>query len=168
MGKGIILSVSELEKHFELLLTPEHISRCSEDVFLIFNRLIKDHINSKYSISFLGHDAFRSYSGDMEILSGTENGKQLELTKISKHDVTKLCYYTKFCFVGVYNEIPSEEELEYEVTVPELLYGLPALLPGIMELYPKLQAQNCEELIKEFPQYKPCIWTFAGDCHCCT
>jgi len=167
MGKGIILSVSELEKHFESLLTPEYIQECSEDVFLIFNRLIKDHINSKYSISFLGHDAFQSYSGDMEILSGTENGKQLELTKNSKHK-TKLHYYTKFCFVGVYTEIPSKEELEYEVTLPELLYGLPALLPGIMELYPKLQAQNCEELIKEFPQYKPCIWTFAGDCHCCT
>lgn len=177
MGKGVILSVDVLEERFGgFMLTDEVISSHQGDAWTIFDHLIKMQLGPRYSLVFLGHDAFVSRGGKMDVLSGAfgvENQKQMDSIiewKSQKPKGSKVDFVGyELCFVGLHDEIESiGGEFEYKVSTSELLYGLPALLPGILKLYSFLEAEKCAELAKFFPEYVPSIWTFADDCHCCT
>lgn len=178
MGKGIITSFGVLEKLFENELTEEFIVSHRGDMCQTLDSLAKKRLGKDYSVIFLGHDAFSSRRGNMDILANSEDFElQKQLDSISywkqKHQEGKgnNHFFNSFvlCFIGICDEIESTGgEFGYLVKTPELLYGLPALLPSIIKLYIRLEAEKCEELSKFYPGLTPRIWTFGGDCHCCT
>lgn len=177
MGKGVILSVDVLEEKFGgSILTDQFIDGYQGDAWSIFNQLIKMQLGPKYSLVCLGHDAFVSRGGKMSVLTDTnsdENRTQLDSIvkwKTQKPRKTKVDFVGfDLCFVGIYEEIESTGgEFECKVSTSELLYGLPALLPSMVKIYPRLEAEKCAELSAFIPEYVPSIWTFASDCHCCT
>lgn len=169
MGKGVILSTDILLEKFKLLI-PELLEKHDQDHWIVLDILIKSHIDPKMTLCFLGHDAFESRSNLMKVLDGTPNSRAMSSIIKWKYDNDNKTNETgyKLCFVGIYEDLDCDGEFEYRVKTPELLYGLPAVIPLIVQLYPKLLSENYANLAKLAPEQEPCIWTFAGDCHCCT
>jgi hypothetical protein len=156
MGKGVILPIID----FANLLCCEKIFDV-EDVPSGLRAVSGFYLGFKYTVTFLPHDAF-DMNDNMDLMMDSENRKQME--SIIEWKSKKI----ELCFVGVCKTIKAPGEFSYRVETPELLYGLSALLPHMMKLYPKLEAEKCTELRELLPEYTPRIWTFAGDCHCCT
>lgn len=72
----------------------------------------------------------------------------------------------KLMFIGYYESICDDREFSWYIKAPEIIYGLPALIPSIIRCYNKYKDYDCSNLEETFGQ-TPCIWTFAQDCACC-
>lgn len=172
LGKGIIVPHNIFIKTNEKII--KNIMKGMKkpyDGFDILDRAVKKIYGQEYEFSPIGHDAFNSRSGSMEIFTNDNEINFIAIKNLLKIkiDSDSLPFDFPSCgeliFIGKYQSIEAND-MEYYVKTPELLYGLPALLPSLIKVYQKMIKIKCDELINEFNQ-TPCIWTFATDCHCC-
>ena len=171
MGKGIIIPVKIFVKRY--LAQIQEIYTDGDDEVQALEQIVKKYIGEQYCVSSLGHDALESRHGNMQVLDGTTNMEAFELLqkmKIEAKDMSDdLPILSLHCgdlmFIGHYESLGSSE-FEYYIKTPEVLYGLPALIPDIIRCYSKYIDMDCSQLQTIFEQ-NPCIWTFAPDCHCC-
>jgi len=168
-----------MRKFLDEILKKRKSRKSDLDAEVIFSEIIKEILGDQYAVTSVGHDAFESRHGHMDILDGTDQALALKkLLKIRKEERDKKNefpnnlheYLTFGCsdlmFIGVYEELKVPGEFEYYVKTPEVIYGLPAIIPAIMNVYPRLLNTTLKELEVEFDQTSY-IWTFAEDCHCC-
>ena len=117
----------------------------------------------------VGHDAFESRHGDMNVLANTKNYEIIkEIRSLQKTELDvkfESVHCSNLIFIGSYKEIGSGE-FEYYIKAPEVIYGLTSLLDDIVEILPIIKKKDCTKLTKLFNQ-DVCIWTFAPDCACC-
>jgi len=156
LGKGIIIPLTRLvREHTPLLL------ELTSDPDILFEG-IRTQIGKQYELTTLGHDAFDSRHGHMDVFDGMKNMDAYNLIKKWQKEEEN----QELVFVGLYKELTGGE-MSYRVETPELLYSLPAFLPEIVEYYPVLQSTDLSSLEVTFGQ-PVCIWTFGTDCACCT
>lgn len=182
IGKGIIIPVSMFVRNFKTQIL-EKIN-ADEDEFpdpiKIFGEIVAEQLGQNFVVESVGHDAFESRHGRMDIFDDTEHQKAFEhLKKLREAEKTENGnllppgledYETIGCsdlmFIGVYKEIEANGggEFDYYVKTSELLYGLAVLIPSLIKCYQELTPLNTSALDHLAPS---CIWTFAPDCHCC-
>lgn len=182
IGKGVIIPVTyfmsiflenlELARDSAKEENPDYVEFEFDEDFIL--KCIFEKTGIKYNFSPLGHDAFDSRNGTMNILGGTKNSKvfnQIKELKSKKYENIN----DDFCcvvgtgdliFIGFYTDLNEGGEFEYYVKAPEIIYGLTSLLDQILEVVPKLKEKKCTELEKLFNQ-EALIWSFASDCSCC-
>jgi len=170
LGKGIIVPVKVfVKKHLEKVLKiyKEEEGDLEETISLI----VTEVYGNEYQVTSIGHDAFKSRDGKMDVLGG-DNKIAFDIINKLREQVEddlpiKIITFSDLIFIGYFRVIESTGgDLEYYVKTPELLYGLPSLLPSIIEAYGEMSNKDCSVLKGEFEQ-NPCIWTFAIDCNCC-
>ena len=162
MGKGIFLPLEFLIRHYHRILwdattqTDDLLDNPCETI-----QTLSDHMKALYGDDIelidVGHDALDQ---DYQALKYVD-----DYCNALKH-IRSLGKTDKLVFIGQYVEM-NGSEMGWGVTKPELLYSLPVFLPKLVEWYPRLDVLNLEFLQTVFGQ-KPLIWTFAGDCCCCT
>jgi hypothetical protein len=166
IGKGIIVPASLVYKYYRSEL-------CDTKVELIddFSDIIEDKFGC--SISQLGHDALEGRH-DMILFDDDERNNIIENLKSEILNLADCAdpsnedspFSNKdLMFIGEYKSLDAHE-FSYYVKAPEIIYGLSALLPNILALYPKYNEMNIGGLEATFAQ-KPLVWIFAGDCACC-
>jgi hypothetical protein len=175
IGKGVIIPVKFFIEIFkkeieELLVGPKD----RYDAHDYFDEIVKKHIHEDYKICILGHDAFDGRNGtmlDMFYSDPSDNAESAEMIEELIQDATHFndpfdCLYAdNLMFIGRFEDIKGPE-FNWYVNAPEIIYGIAALLPSLMKLYPKYQEFSCHALA-EWCEQKPCIWTFTCDCCCC-
>lgn len=170
MGKGIIIPVKRFVRHF--LDTVKEFHTDGGDDTETLEKVAKKRLGPDYMICSLGHDALESRDGDMQVFEDDDDHREaFDMIKEWRKEVAKdndLPITSLWCgdlmFVGYHKSL--EREFSYYVKAPEILYGMAAILPKIVEIYPIMKNADCSKLEEEFGQ-KPCIWTFAPDCACC-
>lgn len=173
IGKGIIIPTKLFIKKYLGIMNDMHNDK-NNDMHTITETIIKKYVGETFDFSFLGHDAFQSRNDDMGILYNTDNEKSFELikqwieeAKCIDISLTKVEFYSDLMFIGVFDDACTDYgEFGYYVKAPEIIYGLPALIPGIIRCYNKYSKTDCNKLVEIFGQ-NPCIWTFTNDCVCC-
>ncbi len=162
MGNGIILPLAKIAEIYDIGDVDnygpfEHAER--------FEEAIRKQTSIDFRVIELSHDAFKFRHGfcNTDLFEGSESHwstlSKLKLLDRKPHD-------EDLFFIGYAEDIPCGGEFGYYVKAPEVIYGLSALLPGIVELYPRLLATDCSELEHLFEQ-KSSVWTFTNDCGCC-
>lgn len=152
MGKGWILTQKTLEDILDVKI---------EDVDEIEDMIQNLLDDTTIVLMLLPHDAFDFRSGfaKTEVFDRLPHEQHLKKLASEKTDVY---------FVGYVDCIQTQGEFGYKVEVPEIVYGLAALLPDIVSHYPKLNETNPPQLNESLGE--ACIWTFpccSVDCHCC-
>lgn len=172
LGKGIIVPVKTFVRKY--LDEINAIFTDGEDDEEFLTNFIKNKFGDEFDLSKLGHDALESRHKDMSILDGTDNMQAFNQIKkcleLEKSNHTDLPIDSLGCgdlmFIGYYESICTDCEFSWYVKAPEIIYGLPALIPTIIKCYNKYKDLDCLKLENEFGQTS-CIWTFAQDCACC-
>lgn len=173
LGKGIMIPV----KMFVLKYLDEinETYEDGDDEYVILEKLVKKHIGEEYQISSVGHDAFQNRSGMECVLGDSLNSKVYpqikEWREKSKENNVEVPFEQLGCsdliFIGRFKELDAHNgEFGYYIKTPELLYGLTALIPQIVEYSLKLSNIDVSILNEKLDQI-PCVWTFSMDCHCC-
>lgn len=182
IGKGIIVPVKRFVKIFLKQILEAAPEEGGEDKIMMdpeefFTTIVKDNISRSLSVKILGHDAFTGREGkytSMDVLDRTDNQDALVLVEKWLKEPAGGVYpfhlplLGDLLFIGRSKEL--KPEFSYRIEAPEVIYGLPALLPELCEYYmiwrdkplPKLQRS------KLAGKQKVAIWTFATDCCCCT
>lgn len=136
VGKGIILTPSELEEKIRGYLSPEFIALHEGDALTICDQVIKILLGRKYSVYFLNY-----------------------VSVIDPSIQTKLDYWGyRICFVGVCKEIYHELEI---VDAKGVVESLSEILPRLIPSYQQIQREDIGELEQKFQDYTPGIKTFS-------
>ena len=174
IGKGIIIPIRRL-----IRLYPNKNYKTGQidsfDEFLVRDceKLIKRKFWGKdLKVVGLGHDAFQGRGNNFSCpaFGNDENGESLKLIKIwseEEKDEDEVYYESDLIFIGQYEEVTGNYNLNRRAETSELLYSLSSFLPSLIKNYNKILPINLSYLEEEFDQ-KVCIWTFANDCACCT
>ena len=167
IGKGVIIPARFFFKIFkkEIAESNDHVDE------KLFNEIVQKHIGPTYQVCVLEHDAFEGrHSLIWEMFEEGENEESALMIDELVNDAklmpeTDTFHDGRLMFIGQFDSIAGPD-FSYYVKAPEIIYGLAALLPSLMKLYPKYLATTCDELT-QWCEQKPCIWTFVGDCCCC-
>lgn len=177
IGKGIIIPVKIFVNHFKSAVITDYNSDDKHSGFSREATLgnIVATIRPDLKIINLGHDALetRFGIGVPECDEADDNYEACVVIRQMIKDAISLPDLdidyepnSDLVFIGVFSEI-CDAELSYRIKVPEVIYGLPAFIPGLIRGYNKYSVIQIPELAAIFGQ-QPCIWTFAPDCACCT
>lgn len=166
LGNGIIIPSKMLVKMY-----PDHFNNVEEYGPEELEDILRKVTGKKFKVSNVGHDAFKSRNGSMQVLSGTKNYdivKEIKKLDNEYKDLevgSDLLSCGTLIFIGFYEEM-GNSEFEYYPKTAEVIYGLPAILEDIITILPTLKEKDCSLLTEMFKQ-EACIWTFANDCACC-
>nr|QBK89836.1 MAG: hypothetical protein LCPAC101_01190 [Pithovirus LCPAC101] len=166
LGKGVIIPINMFIEMFN-----DYFKDKEETDVEFMEYVLKKETGKSYQVSVVGHDAFKSRGGNMDVLSETKNYdivqdiKKLD-KKYKKIDIDCcLVGCGTLIFIGFYESL-GKGEFEYYPEASEIIYGLTSLLDDIVAFLPLLKEKDCTSLTKTFNQ-NSCIWTFAPDCACC-
>lgn len=169
IGKGVVIPV-----RFFFEIFKKEIAEIPNENMLgenEFNKIVQKFIGPEYQTCPLGHDAFDGRHGPIfDMFEEMENEESALMIADLIEDAKSMpecnSYHdSHLMFIGKLDSIEGPD-FSYYVKAPEIIYGLAALLPSIVKLYPKYQNMTCQEL-SDWCEQKPCIWTFIGDCCCC-
>jgi len=190
LGKGVVVPVEYFVRKY-LGYFKEHYD--GGDEWEVIDSLIKEKFGDDgVKWCQVGHDAFEGRGGLMkislldknmkaveQIMGYVDDGLEWDYDKDSgsdhkrSEDLEEIPVETvgvggKFLFIGYFEEIESDDggEFSHYVKAPEIIYSLAALIPSMMEIYPRLLEKKCDKLEEEFKQSMG-IWTFTSDCCCC-